>query len=165
MKSLLNHSLCFGWKGFSSPGVEESRNLSSVECASKVAASLNNETDEPRKKFNSFAYDHETQTCIVGNVSPFSTNFNTTSQIKRTDITTGSLYVIRHCLPKRKCTVRKADFYNKILVIISYNAKYLIYFFWIIICFLKGRTSQMISLVIGFLLTTWILTRGIQKQY
>ena len=85
--------------------MEESRDLSSVECAAKVTASLNNVTEEPRKKFNSFAYDHETKTCIVGNVSPFSTNFNTTSQIKRTDITTGSLYVIRDCLPKRKCVV------------------------------------------------------------
>ena len=85
--------------------MEELRNLSSVECASKVAASLNNVTDEATKRFNSFAYDHETKTCIVGNISPFSTNFNTTSKIKRTDITTGSLYVIQDCLPKRKCVI------------------------------------------------------------
>ena len=88
--------------GFSAPPRKESRILSSVECAAKVAASFSHVSDEPLKKFNAFAYDHQTKTCIVGNVSPFSTNFNTTSKIKRTDITTGSLYVIRDCLPKRR---------------------------------------------------------------
>ena len=82
--------------------MKDSNSLSSVECAAKVAASLSQVSDDPRKKFNAFAYDHQTKTCITGNVSPFSTNFNTTAKFKRTDITTGSLYVIRDCLPKRK---------------------------------------------------------------
>ena len=82
--------------------MNESRNLTSVECAAKVTASLELDSNEPRKRFNAFAYDHQTKTCIVGNISPFSTNFNTTSKMQRTDIDTGSLYVMRDCLPKSR---------------------------------------------------------------
>ena len=82
--------------------MNESRSLTSVECAAKVAASLELDSNEPIKRFNAFAYDHQTKTCVVGNISPFSTNFNTTSKMNRTDVTTGSLYVLKDCLPKSK---------------------------------------------------------------
>ena len=80
----------------------EPRSLTSVECAAKVAASLTQAKEDLEKSFNSFAYDHQTKTCILGNVSPFSSNFDSISRMNRTDITTGSLYVIRDCLPKCK---------------------------------------------------------------
>ena len=86
--------------GFSAPAPDESNRMSSVECAAKVAASMRIDSDEPRKKFNAFAYDHQSKTCILGTVSPFSTNFDTTARMNRTDITTGSLYVLQDCIPK-----------------------------------------------------------------
>ena len=95
--------------GFSVPASDESNRLSSVECAAKVAASLRIDTNEPGKRFNAFAYDHQSKTCILGTVSPFSTNFDTTARMNRTDITTGSLYVLQNCIPN-STIVRLSNF-------------------------------------------------------
>ena len=88
--------------GFSAPAPDESNRMSSVECASKVAASLRTDSNEPRKRFNAFAFDHKSKACILGTVSAFSTNFDTTARMNRTDISTGSLYVIQDCIPKSR---------------------------------------------------------------
>ena len=88
--------------GFSAPASDESNRMSSVECAAKVAVSLRIDTNEPRRRFNAFGYDHQSKTCILGTVSPFSTNFDTTARMNRTDITTGSLYVVQDCIPKSR---------------------------------------------------------------
>ena len=90
-----------GYTGFSIPPLSKSDTSTSVECAARIVPSLR-DSDSPTTKFNAIAYDHQTQTCVLGNVSPFSTNFDTASKISRTDITTGSIYVIPSCLPKRK---------------------------------------------------------------
>ena len=87
--------------GFAAPPTKEPHNATSVECASKVATSFSY-SDNATTKFNAFAYDHRTKMCILGNISPFSTNFDTAGKFQRTDITTGSLYMIQDCLPKRK---------------------------------------------------------------
>ena len=97
------------YSGFSAPASGESNRMSSVECAAKVAASMSLDSDEPRKKFNAFAYDHQSKTCILGTVSPFSTNFDTTARMNRTDTTTGSLYVLQDCIPKSRI-VRLSNF-------------------------------------------------------
>ena len=88
--------------GFSAPASDESNRMSSVECAAKVAASLRIDSNEPRQRFNAFAYDHQSKACILGTVSAFSTNFDTTARMNRTDITTGSLYVVQDCIPKSR---------------------------------------------------------------
>ena len=90
------------YSGFSAPVSDKSNRMSSVECAAKVAASLRIDSNEPRKRFNAFAYDHQSKACILGAVSAFSTNFDTTARMNRTDITTGSLYVVQDCIPKSR---------------------------------------------------------------
>ena len=89
------------YTGFSIPPLSKLEIRTSVECASQIVPSLKY-YDNPTTKFNAFEYDHQTKTCVLGNVSPFSANFDTASKIKRPDITTGSIYLIPSCLPKRK---------------------------------------------------------------
>ena len=90
---------CF--TGFSIPSLSKPETRTSVECASKIIPSLMN-SESPTSKFNAIEYDHQTKTCVLGNISPFSANFDTASKIKRSDVTTGSIYTIPSCLPKRE---------------------------------------------------------------
>ena len=109
----------YGYSGFFAPPPSKLEKCTSVECASQVAVSLK-DSNITSTKFNAFLYDHRSKTCVLGNLSPFSANFDTASRIKRTNIATGSLYVLPHCIPKRKYIISKIGENKTSRLIISF---------------------------------------------
>ena len=56
--------MCYA--GFSIPPLSKPETRTSVECAAQIVPSLKN-FEYPTSKFNAFEYDHQTQTCVLGN--------------------------------------------------------------------------------------------------